>query len=116
MTLKQIEELPICDVLAKNTWVFLWTTQKFLPASYDIIKKWGLKYRFTMTWVKSGGFQVYNYPQFNSEFIICGTIGNPKLADAKKFNTAFSAPRGKHSEKPSEFYELIIRVCGDVKD
>src|ERR1700678_321631 len=48
------EILPLLDT---NAHVFLWTTQKFLPKAFGLLEGWGLKYVFTMTWHKPGGFQ-----------------------------------------------------------
>ena len=115
MSLEQIKRLKIKYLCEDNSWIFVWTTQRFLPITFQLLKGWGLNYRYTMTWVKPGGFQIYNYPQFNTEFVVCGTYGKPKLIDMKAFNTGFTAPRGKHSEKPREFYETINRVCGGTK-
>ena len=100
-------ELPLAD----DAFVFLWTTQKYLPDAFAVIEEWGLKYRFTMVWNKPGGMQVYNYPQMNCEFVVVGSIGNPKFLDTKAFNTSFEAPRAGHSVKPEEFYDVVRRVC-----
>ena len=113
MTIAEIKSLPVPDLCTSDSWVFLWTTQKFLPDAFDILRAWDLHYRYTMVWHKPGGMQVYNYPQFNAEFILCGTTGNPILADQKAFSVAFNAPRGQHSEKPQEFYDTIARVTGN---
>ena len=112
MTIGEIKDLPISNLCFPDSWVFLWTTQKFLPDAFDILRTWNLHYRFTMVWHKPGGMQVYNYPQFNAEFVLCGTQGNPLLFDQKSFSVAFNAPRGQHSEKPQEFYDTIARVTG----
>ena len=93
--------------LDTDGFVFVWTTQKYLPVTFSIIEAWHLKYRFTMTWHKPGGIQVFNYPQFNSEFVVCATAGNPKFVSTKAFNTAFHAKRRGHSVKPEEFYEVL---------
>ena len=32
--------------------VLLWTTHKFLPDAFDILKEWGLDYKATLVWNK----------------------------------------------------------------
>ena len=98
--------LPVAD----DAFVFLWTTQKYLPDAFKIMEARGLTYRFTMVWHKNGGIQPYNCAQFNCEFILVGSKGAPIFADLKSFKTAFNAPRQGHSVKPDEFYELVNRV------
>ena len=111
LTLAEISSLPLPGLLDQEAFVFLWTTQKYLPAAYPLLQAWGLKYRFTMTWHKPGGIQPLNSPQFNSEFVVVGSKGKALFTDLKAFNTAFQAPRAGHSIKPEEFYELIKRTC-----
>ena len=113
MSVESIAEINL--PLAQDAFVFLWTTQKYLPYSFEIFSAWRLKYRFIMTWHKSGGMQVYNYPQFNSEFVVVGTQGNPKFLETKAFKTTFNADRQGHSVKPEEFYELVRRITPDPR-
>lgn len=113
MTLDEIKaiELP----LAEQATVYLWTTQKFLPDAFDVLKAWDLDYRFTMVWKKPGGPQPYNLPQYNCEFVLVATRGNLLFLSTKAFFTAFDAPRREHSRKPDEFYELIERVSPEPR-
>lgn len=113
MTLEEIQALPIPQLLERNAWVFMWVVQKQMPRAYELLSNWGLTYRYTMTWMKNGGFQIYNYPQFNTEHVLCGSVGKPVLADQKAFSTGFTGKRRAHSEKPEEFYDLIRRTCGE---
>jgi N6-adenosine-specific RNA methylase IME4/ParB-like chromosome segregation protein Spo0J len=90
--------------------VYLWTTQRFLPAAFDVLEAWEFKYLVTMVWHKPGGPQPFNLPQYNCEFVLIGRRGNVPFMDTKQFFTCFTALRREHSRKPDEFYELVRRV------
>lgn len=108
MTLEEIADLDIPS--ADDCHVFLWTTQKYLPKTFELFQKWGVKYVLTFVWKKNGGFQPFNLPQYNCEFVVYGHIGNPKFIDTKAFYTCFEGVRRGHSVKPDEFYDTIRRV------
>jgi N6-adenosine-specific RNA methylase IME4 len=90
--------------------VFVCTTQKFLPVTFSLIEKCGVRYGFTMTWHKSGGFQPVDQPQYNSEFVVYGRIGSPLFIDTKNFPTCFAGESREHSRKPDSLYDIVRRV------
>ncbi len=108
MTIEEIKLFPIPS--GPNCHVFLWTTQRYQQAAWDILKAWGARHILDFVWHKPGGFQPFALPQYNHEYVAYGRIGNPIFVDTTDFFTCFSAPRGKHSEKPDAFYETIARV------
>ena len=110
MSLPEIKAMPVPDVLEDDAFVFLWVINTHMPDVNDIFKAWGLKYMFTMTWDKGHGPKPAGYPTYNSEFIVVGRKGKPQFVDTKAFALVNKWPRRSHSEKPSEFYDLVHRV------
>jgi len=110
MSLEEIEAFDLNRMAADDCHLFMWTTHKFIVPAFKILETWGFKYVSTFVWHKPGGFQPFGLPQYNCEFALYARKGTPKFRETKAFPTCFSAPRGKHSEKPKEFYAMISRV------
>ena len=90
--------------------VFCWTINQFISEAIQLMPFWGLRYSFTMTWVKNDAIQIPNRPRYNSEFVIVGRRGNPRFQEIKSFQMANCWRQRGHSEKPEEFYDLLRRV------
>jgi len=111
MTLEKIRAFQLPTEKANdNCHLFCWTTEKFLPVTFDIIAGWGFEYIFMMVWHKNGGFQPFNLPQYNAEFCVYARKGTPIFLTTTAFNICNAWRRGEHSQKPDEFYELVRRV------
>ena len=112
MTLQQIKELPINSLADENCEVYLWTTQKYLPHTFDLLKEWGLKYCQILTWCKkpmgTGQGGVY-CP--TTEFLILSRKG--KMPKVKRVDsTWWEVKRAwkSHSKKPEFFQDMIETV------
>ena len=111
LELTDIAALPIWYLARPDCHLFLWTTQKYLRKSFRIVADWGFEYKRLLVWHKEPqGVQLPGLPDYNCEFILHGTRGKAGFTDVKGFKTCFTARRGRHSEKPAEFYELLTRV------
>ena len=98
----------------ENCELYLWTTQKYLPDAFEVIKDWGFKYCQTLTWCKTprgtgqGGVFCPT-----TEFLILGRKGKaPKTTriDTTWWNVKRTT---KHSKKP-EFFQDLIETVSDV--
>jgi len=111
MSIDGIKALPIREIVDEGgCHIYLWTTQRFLPIGFEVLKHWEFSYIFTMVWHKAGGFQPFNLPQYNCEFVLFGRTGGLPFEDTKGFFTCFGGERRQHSRKPDQFYELVKRV------
>jgi N6-adenosine-specific RNA methylase IME4 len=121
MSLEQICDLKVKDIVEKDAHLYMWVTNKYLLQAKEVIEAWGFKYSTTLTWVKKpigsglgGSFRV------NQEFLLFCTRGSLK---AKRIynRTSFEAKRPYvngypcHSKKPEFFRELIESVSPGPK-
>jgi site-specific DNA-methyltransferase (adenine-specific) len=93
--------------LAENCNLFLWTTHKYLPDAFRVVKEWGFKYHCLITWNKLNGMTFFGFNR-RSEFALYayrGKITIEKTGEA--FPTVFDEKLTQHSVKPQRMYELI---------
>lgn len=108
MALEEIEALPIEEHAANDAHLYLWVTQRFLPAGLELVDRWGFKYHCLLTWLKPGGFAPFSWT-FNTEHVVFAYRGRFELRELG-LSIGFQAPRGAHSEKPDAFYDLVERA------
>ena len=111
MTLDEIKSLSIARIADDPCILFLWTIQKYLFSSLDVLTAWGFNHLLTMTWEKtygrSSGMPLFGF-RWNVEFILVGYNVKPQLWPKHKLiPAAFSAENKGHSIKPDEFYTMV---------
>jgi len=45
LSVAQLKELPISDVAAADSCLFMWVTDPFLPSALEVIEAWGFEYK-----------------------------------------------------------------------
>ena len=107
--ISEICNLPIREISAEDSVLFLWTTNEFLPEALGIIRSWKFRYDKLFTWCKNNGMGAH--PRNATEHIIIAKRGNlkPKRGahDKAILNWVQLPVRQKHSEKPPEIRTII---------
>jgi N6-adenosine-specific RNA methylase IME4 len=106
MSIQQIKQIEM--PLMKDGVVLLWTTHKFLPDSFDILKEWGLDYKATLVWNKEK-IGMGAWFRMQCEFCIVGIKGKPYWENTT-FRDILNEPRREHSRKPDSFFEMIEKI------
>jgi N6-adenosine-specific RNA methylase IME4 len=97
----------VSDIAADDCVLFLWATVPMLPQALKVMETWGFAYKSHCTWTKDRIGTGYWFRN-KHELLLVGTKGNvPAPAPGTQWPSAIGAPRGRHSEKPEKFYELI---------
>jgi len=111
MSIEEIKDLDVESLADKDCELYLWTTQKYLPQSFEVLESWGFKYCQTLTWCKNpmgtgqGGIFCPT-----TEFLILARKG--KMPKVKRIDTTWWNIKrtNVHSKKPKFFQEIIEKV------
>jgi N6-adenosine-specific RNA methylase IME4 len=106
MSIEQIKniELPLMD----NAVVLLWTTHKFLPDAFEILKEWNLDYKATLVWNKEK-IGMGAWFRMQCEFCLVGIKGKPYWENTL-YRDIITEARREHSRKPDSFFEMIEKI------
>jgi len=117
---EDICNLPIVSIVDENCSLFLWATMPKLTEALVVIKAWGFVYTTcAFTWVKLNplGEGIYSgmghWTNGNAELCLFAKRGHPKRL-CKSVKQIQMWPRGRHSVKPPQIRNEIIRLVGDL--
>jgi len=120
MTLNDLKALPVNEISADNAILVMWYVGAMPQEAIDLVNSWGftLKNMNGFVWNKLTvkGLPFFGmgfYTRAGSESAIIATKGKFK-PNSRSIRAVISAVVGKHSEKPNEFRQAIVELCGDV--
>lgn len=119
MSLADLKLLPVQDIAAPRSVLFLWVTMPLLAEGLAVMSAWGFTYKTNaFTWVKrcqNGKWfkGMGRYSRANAELCILGTRGQPLPRVSCGVGSLVEAPRGRHSAKPPEVRDRIVSLFGD---
>ena len=111
MTVDEIKLLPILSLADEDCELYLWTTQKYLPDAFEVLKAWKFKYCQTLIWCKKpmGTGQGGVYCPTN-EFLLLARRGKMPIVNRIDSTWWEVKRQSKHSKKPEFFQDMIEKV------
>lgn len=118
MDLEEIKALPVVEVAAKPSHLYLWVPNALLSEVMEVMNAWGYQYKTNLIWHKirkdggPDGRGVGFYFRNVTEVILFGVRGKgARTLPPGRSQVNFLATRKReHSRKPDELYD-IIEAC-----
>lgn len=120
-TLSVPEIIALRPRMAEQAHLYIWGVTQHVDWAYHVAYAWGAKPIILLTWRKPGvGTGRF---QCNTEHVLVARVGNRmgnpfgqggRHAPATN-GTCFEWPRGRHSAKPREFFELVERLSPEPR-
>jgi N6-adenosine-specific RNA methylase IME4 len=115
MSVADISQLPVPDIVAETAHLYLWVPNALLPEGLQVLRAWGFEYKTNIVWHKirkdggSDGRGVGFYFRNVTELILLGVRGKyaRTLAPARSQVNLLATRKREHSRKPDEQYDII---------
>lgn len=120
LSIEDLKRLPISDLAAPDSVLFMWATDPLLPQAIDLIEHWGFKFKTVgFYWAKvnkKADMEALSQKDFftglgywtraNVEQCLLATRGKPSRI-SKSVRRLIVEKRREHSRKPDAAYERI---------
>ena len=117
MTLEEIAELPVADLAASRSHLYLWVPNALLAQGLEVMQAWGFTYKTNLVWYKvrkdggPDGRGVGFYFRNVTELVLFGVRGSMRTLDPGRTQVNLvCTQKREHSRKPIELYD-IIEAC-----
>jgi N6-adenosine-specific RNA methylase IME4 len=107
MSSEQIKALRL--PFSNDSILFLWTTHKFLPDAFEILKEWGFEYKATLVWNKEK-IGMGAWFRMQCEFCLFAVKGKPFWSNTTERDIIVESRR-EHSRKPDAFFNMVDKLC-----
>jgi N6-adenosine-specific RNA methylase IME4 len=113
-------KMKVKDIADDNCILFMWATYPKLPDCLGVMASWGFEYKtLGFQWVKLNKkaktpfWGMGRYTRACTEPCFIGVRGKPKVID-HGIHQLITSPIGRHSEKPAEVRDLILKLIGPL--
>jgi N6-adenosine-specific RNA methylase IME4 len=117
MTGEQIMALPIAEIAARQSHLYLWVPNALVAEGLEVMSRWGFTYKTNLVWYKvrkdggPDGRGVGFYFRNVTELVLFGVRGGLRTqAPGRRQTNVIVSRKREHSRKPDPLYE-IIEAC-----
>ena len=118
MAINEILALPVGEMAAPTSYIYLWVPNALLRWGLDCLEEWGFEYKTNLIWYKQrkdggpDGRGVGFYFRNVTEVVLFGVRGTgARTREAGRRQTnIIASQKEQHSKKPDELYS-IIEAC-----
>jgi N6-adenosine-specific RNA methylase IME4 len=114
LSVDEICALPVAELAHPDgALLFLWTTNRFLPAAFTVADAWGFKYTQTVVWHKTGCPSPFggSVAPNHAEYLLVCRRGSARLLGRLSSSVVAAPAQRRHSQKPELFLDLIETVA-----
>jgi N6-adenosine-specific RNA methylase IME4 len=90
--------------------LLLWKVASQTEEAYRVVRAWGFEPKSEVVWCKPAIGMGRTVRNAHETCIVAARGNYSKLVKDHGVPSWFTAPRGKHSAKPDEFYALVERL------
>lgn len=116
-----LKALNIPALCQKNAALFLWATFPCLKEAFELAEAWVFTYKtvaFTLIKKNRSNNRLFvgmgYYTRANAEIVLLFTRGKPLKRRSRNIQQIIITGRDRHSEKPPEIRNRIVRLFGDL--
>jgi N6-adenosine-specific RNA methylase IME4 len=120
MHIDDICALPVANLAAADSVLFLWSTFALLPEALRVIKAWQFQFKtVAFVWLKKNKvadsffYGLGFWTRGNVEVCLLATRGRPKRQNAG-ISQLIISPVEAHSKKPDIVRDKIVELMGDI--
>ncbi|KAA3642792.1 MAG: S-adenosylmethionine-binding protein [Chloroflexi bacterium] len=114
LTLDEIKSIPVSEVAAEQSHLYLWVPNALIAEGLEVMKSWGFTYKTNLIWYKirkdggPDGRGVGFYFRNVTEIVLFGIKGKLRtLQPGRSQVNIIPSRKREHSRKPDELYEII---------
>jgi N6-adenosine-specific RNA methylase IME4 len=110
LSVEDIAALPVDDWAAGDCHLYVWTINRYVEATYRVVRAWGFEPSTLLTWCKTPmGLGAGGAFALTSEYVLFARRGRGAF-EQRHPTTWFQWPRGTHSSKPEAFLDIVEQV------